>query len=56
MLCESVFLGFCRVRPVGSSSDTDALDFDRMKQVRCPAVSQGHIRFVNLKTYYTWND
>lgn len=51
MLCESVFLGFCRVRPVGSSSDTDALDFDRMKQVRSPEVNYWHIHFVNMKTY-----
>lgn len=26
--------GLFRVRPVGSSTDTDALDLDRMKQVR----------------------
>lgn len=36
--------GLChvnRVRPVGSTSDTDALDLDRMKQVRSSNSSTG---------------
>lgn len=46
------FILLCRVRPVGSGSDTDSLDLDRMKQVKerhcndCTLTQSQNVKFM----------
>ena len=62
MMCTLYYLMdslCCRVRPVGSSSETDALDLDRMKQVHmhmvlhreCNTPAALHFQFVFSRNF-----